>query len=99
MSSELSPDDFGVLERSLPDGFEFVRCGREARGKGISAEILQERGIFIPGMTEDGGKDRNKSVSMAYVLGEQPDFKAVEPSLKIRVERLGGHCLIPKVPL
>ncbi|CAM9331718.1 unnamed protein product [Discosporangium mesarthrocarpum] len=58
-------------------------------------QIFQEKGLFIPGMTKDGGKDRNKkSMSMTYVLGEQPDFKAVEPSLKTLVEHLGGHNLV-----
>ncbi|CAM9472258.1 unnamed protein product, partial [Discosporangium mesarthrocarpum] len=63
----------------------------------VMRQILQERGLFIPGMTKDGGKDRDKSMSMSYALGEQSDFKAVEPSLKIRIERLGGPCLmLPK---
>ncbi|CAM9408002.1 unnamed protein product [Choristocarpus tenellus] len=57
-------------------------------------QILQERGFFIPGMTKDGSKDRNKSMSMAYVLGEQSGFRVIEWSPQILAERLGGHCLI-----
>ncbi|CAM9358883.1 unnamed protein product, partial [Choristocarpus tenellus] len=64
--------------------------------KGVR-QILQESVFFIPRMTKDGGKDRNKSTSMAYVLGEQLDFKVVKPSLKVLVDCLGGHCLmLPK---
>lgn len=60
-------------------------------------QVLWERGLFVAGMTKDGGKTKDLSKSMQHVLGEQPDFKAVPSSLQVLVERLGGRCLmLPK---
>ena len=66
------------------------------RVKGMK-QILWERGLFKPGMTKDGGKVKDPTLSMEYVLGNQPDFKAVPSSLQVLVERLGGRSLmLPK---
>lgn len=64
--------------------------------KGLK-QTLAERGLYVPGMTKDGGKRKLLHLSMQYVLGQQPDFQAVPSSLQFLTERLGGECLmLPK---
>ena len=54
-------------------------------------QILWERGLLKECMSKSGGKGENKdlSMSMEHVLGEQNDFKEVESSLGLLMARDG----------
>lgn len=62
-------------------------------------QILWERGLLQKGMTKSGGSGEKKdlNMSMEHVLGEQKDFKEVQSSLELLLQRHGGFCLmLPK---
>lgn len=62
-------------------------------------QILWERGLLVKGMSKTGGSGEKQdlSKSMEHVLGEKKDFKEVDSSLVLLMERHGGGCLmLPK---
>ncbi|CAB1110881.1 unnamed protein product [Ectocarpus sp. CCAP 1310/34] len=62
-------------------------------------QILWERGLLVKGMskTRGSGEKQDLSKSMEHVLGEQKDFKEVDSSLVLLMQRHGGACLmLPK---
>ncbi|CAM9268522.1 unnamed protein product [Choristocarpus tenellus] len=66
------------------------RVSTESRGK-------KEIGLSIAGTTKDGGEGKNINAFMMCMLGDQPELKVIEPSIKILVERLDGYCqMLPK---
>ncbi|CAB1101654.1 unnamed protein product [Ectocarpus sp. CCAP 1310/34] len=67
----------------------------EGKLKGMR-QILAERGLLKKGMSRMGGTGENKdlSMSMEHVLGEQKDPKEVESSLVLLMARHGGICLM-----
>ncbi|CAB1115743.1 unnamed protein product [Ectocarpus sp. CCAP 1310/34] len=62
-------------------------------------QILWERGLLVKGMSKTGGSGEKQdlSKSMEHVLGEQKDFKEVDSSLVLLMQRHGRACLmLPK---
>ncbi|CAB1096764.1 unnamed protein product [Ectocarpus sp. CCAP 1310/34] len=62
-------------------------------------QVLWERGLLVKGMTKTGGSGEEQDLrkSMEHVLGEQKDFKEVDSSLVLLMQRHGGgYLMLPK---
>ena len=60
-------------------------------------QLLWERGLLVPGMTEKGGKNKTQQLSIDYVLGNQPDVLHQKSTLQLSIEKAGHVCvMLPK---
>ncbi|CAM9935729.1 unnamed protein product, partial [Heterosigma akashiwo] len=55
--------------------------------------ILQERGLYVEGMTKNGGKERVAELSMKEAIGKWPEFQNQKSKLHEVVEARGHVCL------
>ncbi|CAM9575691.1 unnamed protein product, partial [Heterosigma akashiwo] len=55
--------------------------------------ILQERGLYVKGMTKNGGKERVAELSMKEAIGKWPEFQNQKSKLHEVVEARGHVCL------
>ena len=67
------------------------------KAKGIK-QVLYERGLWKPGMTENGPRDGcDVSLSAKYILSQCQDFKQQKSQLQILIEQRGHICdFLPK---